>query len=209
MHNQHLPTSWTPSTPSLNRPSLARRGVRALPFVALLLFIIGSVGFAQSQTSPATAAKTPAVEIKDDRFTNTRTVTLAKQRISDDLTLSLKAEVKPSELHGINRELEESPYVHVTFDRSAAKGHRYAHNDGQVNFIVDGQRIAGGPANSDASADNRYNPGQEIVTGIIHLDALRKVARGRRVEMKLQETEITLDASVLKNLRAFVVAATR
>jgi hypothetical protein len=47
------------------------------------------------------------------------------------------------------------------------------------------------------------------VTGIIHLDALRKVARGRRVEMKLQETEITLDESVLKNLRLFVTAATR
>jgi hypothetical protein len=118
MHNQYPPTSYPSYTLSLNRPSLARRGVRALPFVALLLFIIGSVGFAQSQTSPATAAKTQVVEIKDDRFTNTRTVTLSKLRITDDLLLSLKAEVKPSELHGINRELEESPYVYVTFEEA-------------------------------------------------------------------------------------------
>lgn len=209
MHNQHLPTPWTPSTPSLNKPSLTRRGALSLPFVALLLFAIGSVGFAQSQTSPATAATTQVVEIKDDRFTNTRTVMLSKLRITDDLTLSLKTEVKPSRLHGIYRELEESPYVYLTFERSAAKGHQYSNRDGQVNFLADGERIAGGPASSDAFADNRYHPGQEIVTGIIHLDALRKVARGRRVEMKLQETEITLDESVLKNLRPFVVAATR
>jgi hypothetical protein len=209
MHNQYPPTSYPSYTLSLNRPSLARRGVQALPVVALLLFIIGSVGFAQTPSSPATAATTQVVEIKDDRFTNTRTVTLSKLRITDDLLFSLKAEVKPSELHGIYRELEESPYVYVTFERSAANGHRYAHEDGQVNFLADGERVAGGPAHSDASADNRYHPGQEIVTGIIHLDALQRIARGRRVEMKLQETEITLDESVLKNLRLFVTAATR
>ncbi len=147
------------------------------------------------------------VQVKDDRFTNTRTVTLAKQRIFDDLTLSLKTEVKPSRLHGINRELEESPYVYVTFERSAAKGHQYSNRDGQVNFLADGERIAGGPAHSDAFADNRYHPGQEIVTGIIHLDALQRIARGKHVEMKLQETEITLDDNVLKILRSFVAAS--
>jgi len=203
MHDQY------PHLLSLNKHSRTRRSARALPLITMLLLAIGSGGFAQTATSPTPATKTPKVEVKDDRFTNARTVTLDKQRISDELTLSLKAEVKPSELHGIYRELEESPSVDITLVRSAVKGHQYSHNDGQVNFIVDGQRIAGGPASSDAFDDNRYHPGQEIVTGIIHLDALRKVARGKHVEMKLQETEITLDESVLKNLRAFVAAATR
>jgi len=71
------------------------------------------------------------------------------------------------------------------------------------------RRVRGGPAYSDAFNDSRAHPGQEIVTGIIDLDALRKVAQGKHVEMKLQEAEITLDAGVLKNLRLFVTAATR
>ncbi len=129
-------------------------------------------------------------------------------QITDELTLSLKALAKPNKLHGINRLLEET-LVDVEFDRSAANGHRYSHSDGKVNFIVDGERVAGGVAYSDAYNDNRYHPGQEIVTGIIPLEQLRKVARGRRVEMKLQEAEITLDEGVLKNLRLFVTAATR
>jgi len=181
-----------------------------LSFLATTLFAATlNVGLGQTPTPPTPAAKTPKVEVKDDRFTNTRTVTLDKQPITDELTLSLKAEVKPSRLHGIYRELEESPSVDVTLVRSAAKGHQYGHNDGQVNFLVDGERVAGGPASSDAFNDNRYHPGQEIVTGIIHLDALQKVARGKHVEMKLQERIITLDEGVLKNLRLFVAAATR
>jgi len=57
MHDQH------PHLLSLNRPSLIRRSARALPLIALLLLAIGSVGFAQSQTPPATAAKTQVVNL--------------------------------------------------------------------------------------------------------------------------------------------------
>ncbi len=211
MHNQHLPTSWTPSTPSLNKPSLTRRGALPLPVVAMLLLTTTfSVGFVQAQTPPATTAKTQVVEVKDDRFSGKRTVVLKDLRLSDNLTLSLQCEIKTAARpQDLSAQVEEQLQpITVEFSVPASTSNPFT-GQMEVNFLVDGRREHGGVAGDGTVVDSMRRDGRRTALGVLSLEALRNVVRGKRVEMKIGELEVTLDERVLKNLRAFVVAATR
>jgi len=214
MHNQYPPTSWTPYTAyssSLNRISLTRRNALPLPFIAMLLLIATfTVGFAQTPTPPATTAKTQVVEVKDDRFSGKRTVVLKDLRLSDNLTLSLQCEIKTAARpHDLSAQVEEQlQSITVEFTVPASTSNPFT-GQMEVNFLVDGRREHGGVAGDGTVVDSLRRDGRRTALGVLSLEALRKVVRGKRVEMKIGELEVTLDEGVLKNLRLFVTAATR
>ena len=77
-----------------------------------------------------------------------------------------------------------------------------------MNFIVDGERLRG----AHASVGRSYNPTPmlapglklaEDITAFVNLDAIRKVVGGKKVEMQLGSTELTLDTATLNSLRKF------
>jgi hypothetical protein len=80
-----------------------------------------------------------------------------------------------------------------------------------LNFIVDGERVKG----SEVAASSSTVPkpalapdlkGSEEVTAFIGFPALRQLANGKKVEMRLGPTELALDAKTLGDLRGFAAA---
>ena len=182
-----------------------------LAFLASALFAISAIsGLGQTPTPPTPAAKTPKVEVKDDRFSGKRTVMLKDLRLSDNLTLSLEGEIKmAARSHDLSAQVEEQlQSITVEFSVPASTSNPFT-GEMEVNFLVDGRREHGGIVGDGAVVDSMRRDGRHTATGVVSLEALRNVVRGRRVEMKIGELEVTLDEGVLKNLRLFVTAATR
>ncbi len=203
MHDQH------PHPLSLNKHSLTGRSARALPLITMLLLAIGSSGFAQTVTPPTTATKTPKVEVKDDRFSGKRTIMLKDLRLSDNLTMRLEGEINTARRHDLSAQVEEQlQSVSVEFSIPIATNNPFT-SETEVNFLVDGRREHGGIVGDGAVVDSMRRDGRRTATGVVSLEVLRNVVRGRRVEMKIGELEVILDEGVLKNLRLFVTAATR
>ena len=146
------------------------------------------------------------VERKYDRFKDETTVTLKRQRILDSksprqvLEMSAKATFKGEQPTGTFDAVE------VTFTSSAEKSPYF--DSIELNFIVDGERVRGAHANVGRS----YNPEPLLapdlklakdIVAFVNLDAFREVAGGKKVEMQLGPTELTLDTTTLNNLRKF------
>jgi hypothetical protein len=146
------------------------------------------------------------VERKYDRFKDETTVTLKRQRILDSksprqvLEMSAKATFKGEQPTG------SFDAVEVTFTSSAEKS-PYSESI-ELNFIVDGKRVRG----ALGSVGRSYNPAPllapdlklaEDIVLFVNIDALREVVVGKKVEMQLGSTELTLDATTLNNLRKF------
>lgn len=79
------------------------------------------------------------------------------------------------------------------------------------DFLVDGKRAvlrtSGSRTIINPYADRETD--KQKAVGVLMQSTLERVAAGRKVEMKLGETEITLDESVLKSIREFVKALSR
>jgi hypothetical protein len=176
----------------------------------ICLLLIGSSLFVAGQDrnreekSADSAGQT--VERKYDRFKDETTVTLKRQRILDSksprqvLEMSAKATFKGEQPTG------SFDSVEVTFTSSAEKS-SYSESV-ELNFIVDGERVRG----ALASVGRSYNPAPPLAPDLklaediivfVNVDAIRKVAGGKKVEMQLGSTALTLDTTALNNLRKF------
>jgi hypothetical protein len=178
-----------------------------------LLFFVTAFSFAAGQEgkSGGNSAKSneQAVEKKYDRFKDETVVSLKSQRILDSksprqvIEMAIKATFKGARPENLTDTIE------VTFTSSAVKQPSY-HRE-ELNFIVDGERVKGNELYVVSSDEPKpalapdLKGSQEITAGI-GFEALRQIANGKKVEMQLGPTELTLAADTLGNLRRFAAA---
>src|SRR6266545_5456614 len=187
--------------------------MRHLFMCALLFFAMGifSITSGQERKNEADSTKSgeQAVEKKYDRFKDETVVTLKPQRILDSksprqvIEMMIKATFKGARPENVTDTIE------ITFISSAEKPPIY-HRE-ELNFIVDGERVKG----SEVAASSSPVPkpalapdlrGSEEITAFIGFPALRQLANGKKIEMRLGPTELALDAKTLGNLRGFAAA---
>lgn len=80
----------------------------------------------------------------------------------------------------------------------------YRDRDNEFNFMVDNQRVAGGPASSNIVSKVYSNDKNEDVVGVIYVSNLQKIAAGKEVKMKMGENVFTLDDNLLRAFKIFV-----
>jgi hypothetical protein len=179
-----------------------------LLFFATGIFYIAS-GQERKNEADSTKSGEQAVEKKYDRFKDETVVTLKPQRILDSksprqvIEMMIKATFKGARPENVTDTIE------ITFISSAEKPPIY-HRE-ELNFIVDGERVKG----SEVAASSSTVPkpalapdlkGSEEVTAFIGFPALRQLANGKKVEMRLGPTELALDAKTIGDLRGFAAA---
>jgi hypothetical protein len=186
--------------------------MKHLLMCGLLFFATSIFSFASSQDAKneGNSAKSgeQAVEKKYDRFKDETVVTLKPQRILDSksprqvIEMAIKATFKGARPENVTDSIE------ITFISSAEKPPIY-HRE-ELNFIVDGERVKGSEVAASSTAPKpALAPdlkGSEEITAFIGFPALRQIANGKKVEMRLGPTELTLDAKTLGNLRGFAAA---
>jgi hypothetical protein len=187
--------------------------MRPILVFGLLFFTIGTHSFAAGQDrrseESGTKSGEEAVERKYDRFKDETVVTLKSQRILDSksprqvIEMTIKATFKGTTPENLTDTIE------VTFTSSAEKQPSY-HRE-ELNFIVDGERVKGNELYVTTSYESKpalapdLKGAQEITAGI-GFEALRQIANGKKVEVQLGPTELTLDPKTLGNLRKFASA---
>jgi hypothetical protein len=187
--------------------------MRQLLMCALLFFAMGifSIASGQERKNEADSTKSgeQAVEKKYDRFKDETVVTLKPQRILDSksprqvIEMMIKATFKGARPENVTDTIE------ITFISSAEKPPIY-HRE-ELNFIVDGERVKGSEVAASSSPASKPTlapdlKGSEEITAFIGFPALRQLANGKKVEMRLGPTELALDAKTLGNLRGFAAA---
>jgi hypothetical protein len=179
----------------------------------LLFFATGILSFASSQDTKneGNSAKSgeQTVEKKYDRFKDETVVTLKSQRILDSksprqvIEMAIKATFKGAQPENVTDTIE------IRFTSAAEKQPTYDRET--LNFIVDGERVKGSQVRVVDSYERKpalaedLKGAQEIIA-FIGFPALRQVANGKKVEIGLGPTELTLDAKTLGNLRGFAAA---
>jgi hypothetical protein len=144
------------------------------------------------------------IEVKDDEFSNKRKVTLKEQQIAPNLKLTITTTVKMSGPRDIaDLDFAQLEFISTTGERE------YDSSDNEVNFMVDGKRIRGGPAKSSPLTDKLAQDGRELVIGVIYISSLEQIAHGSEVKMKLGENVFTLDETTKRNIKEFVRALGR
>jgi hypothetical protein len=158
------------------------------------------------------------LSVKDDEFTGKRTVALDDLALAEDLTVSLKTEVDLKTVTGSQTRAGQ-PRPDDMFRRSIAdtvvtfvvshseNRHLFMNENNRVDFMVDGERVAGNFAKS--SIYSSVSAGKEEVLTVLNLDRLGKVVRGKDVKMKLGEKVYVIDSSVKDRLKEFLKALGR
>jgi len=174
-----------------------------------LLFIISSffvAGQDRNREEKSTDSAGQTVERKYDRFKDETTVTLKRQRILDSKSPRQVLEMAAKATFKGEKPTDLFDAVQVVFTSSAEKS-PYSESL-ELNFIVDGVRVRGAKARVARS----YNPAPllapdlklaEDIIAFVNIDAIREVVGGKKVDMQLGSTELTLDATTLNNLRKF------
>lgn len=147
------------------------------------------------------------VTAKDDEFSGKRTVTMSAQRLTPTLTLTLKRVVDTTRRTSFYE--TDLAFAEAVFRSTTGKREYGAPHDGyELNFLVDGERVQGGRTGSDVR-DDMSETGYESIYGMIPIQSLEKIARGRKVQMKLHETVVTLDAQTIVAIKEFIAAMKR
>ncbi len=151
------------------------------------------------------------IEVNKDRFSGATTVKLKPQLILDkpdhQLTMAVEAKLEGKKQIGI---FQGDETVRATFTSQSKMGINLG--DRELHFLVDGEqvkigRVGSTTANaSSAPAKPELRVGRYLIS-VMPLDKLRHIAEGRNVEMRLGTIQVTLDAKLLSNLRAFVAAS--
>ncbi|HKX29208.1 MAG TPA: hypothetical protein VJ302_16045 [Blastocatellia bacterium] len=184
--------------------------MRYILMCGLIFFAIGtgSVVSGQSEVHLVKSSE-GAVERQYDRFKDETTLTLKPQRILDSksprqvIDMTIKAifdGVRPKNL---------TDAIQITFTSAAEEEPDY---DGEsLNFIVDGERVKRYEISVLPATASRAALAPDLKTSkdiyvVISFPALYQIANGKKVEMKLGPTELTLDAKTLESLRQFSAA---
>jgi len=178
---------------------------------AFILTVTLAFGVDAQTRKPAAAQdkSTITVEIKDDRFTGKRRVRLPPMRVSPKIEMELTGETntarKPDYM-----EMHTGAMVTVEFTTPYTGGAEFS-GEMDFAFLIDGKRTAlrTPPASTVLNPYADRNTDKLKAIAVMTASTLERVAAGRKVEMKLGETEVTLDDATLKSIRAFVAALQR
>ncbi len=151
-----------------------------------------------------TAADGAGCETVRDRFGNRTIVSMPERvifyfespRVELSLTVNLAA--------GENAATTGRREVELVF---VSKTERYKyHEQAEVNFIVDGERVSGGVAYTLGAVPTSPLV-QEKMQLLLSVEKFLRIANGREVEMRMGQTEITLQRSDLEALRRYAACA--
>lgn len=180
-------------------------------FVCFALFAVTTTasGNAQSitdsrRTLRQNSSDSPCQTVLN-RFTNKTNITMPERTIfrssapREELTLNIIG-VAQQEANAGNAARE----VELTF---VSKSERYKyHEQAEVNFIVDGKKIAGGTAHTLGGVPGTMQV-QEKMQLTLPVEKFLQIAQGKTVEMQMGATEITLNRSDIEALRGFAECA--
>ncbi len=182
--------------------------IRQFAFVLAFAIFFSTLTQARLQHQSATQAKADSLlQVKDDRFTGKRTVTLAPIRISADLEMQLSGVIETARKPDY---MEQDLGVMVTAEfATPAESKVEFTREMDFIFLVDGKRTMRLPSTDNFGADVMRRDGRRTAIGVLPQSTLERIASGRKVEIKLGDTEVALDEATLKNIRAFVAALRR
>jgi len=155
----------------------------------------------QSANKAATGA---GCEIVRDRFSNRTKISMPERTIfrseSPREVLSL--------MINLNKDADSSsskaPEVELLFV-SKTEHYKY-HEQAEVNFIINGERVSGGTAYTLGAVPTSPLV-QEKMQLLLPVEKFLRIANGREVEMRMGQTEITLQRADLEALRRYAVCA--
>ena len=140
-----------------------------------------------------------------DRFSNRTTVSMPERVIfrseSPREELSLTVNLATSENNVTSSRRREVELVFI----SKTERYKY-HEQAEVNFIVDGERLSGGVGYT-LGAVLTSPLVQEKMQLLLPVDKFLQIANGREVEMRMGQTEITLGRADLEALRRYASCA--
>ncbi len=143
-------------------------------------------------------------ETMRDRFSNRTRISMPTRTIfrldspREELTLTIN--LSKDEASDTNK----APEVELLF---VSKTERYKyHEQAEVNFIVDGERLSGGVAYTLGGVPTSPLV-QEKMQLLLTVEKFLRIANGREVEMRMGQTEITLQRADLEALRRYAACA--
>jgi hypothetical protein len=190
-----------------NKASL--RIFNRLMLVALLGASLASSVIAQSRIDKDKSrqeekAASAGCETVRDRFSNRTTVSMPGRVIfrseSPREELSLTVNLASGETTPTSRRRE----VELIFI-SKTERYRY-HEQAEVNFIIDGERVSGGTAYTLGAVPTSPLV-QEKMQLLLSIKKFLQVINGREVEMKMGQTEITVQRADLEALQRYAACA--
>ena len=184
-----------------------------IKFIVIALVLLGCFGEASAQKRKKVSnskktevvATSSDVKITEDKSSNKREVRLAKQKITNilsvglDKTIALDAPAK-------NTQQWASESAGITFTFGYGNG---AFMSSEVNFIVDGNQVKSGDVNRSPGTLEDDQKERDIFVGDITVGSLEKIANGSKVQLKLGNEVYDIDKSARKNIKAFVSALKR
>lgn len=182
--------------------------IRRLAFTLALTTTFAVSTEAQTPRPDANRKSTDSrIEVKDDRFTGKRTVLMPSVRVAPDHEMSLTGEIntarKPDYM-----EMDLGVMVTAEFATPADSGVKFV-SEMDFIFLVDGKRTMRAAAGTGIGSDVIRRDGRRTAIGILTQSTLERIAAGRKIEMKLGDTEAVLGEATLKSIRAFVAALQR
>lgn len=179
---------------------------------ALLIANIASSASTQSRTDKRkdgqngnTATASAGCETVRDRFSNRTTVSMPERVVfrsnSPREELYLTVNLASGEAATTNNRRREVELVFV----SKSEHYRY-HEQAEVNFIVNGERVSGGVAYTLGAVPTSPLV-QEKMQLLLPVEKFLQIINGREVEMKMGQTEITLQRADLESLRRYASCA--
>ncbi len=176
---------------------------------ALILFVCFGQVSAQKRKKVSTPKKTEAfitssdVKIEEDKFSGKRKVYLAKQKITSVLTLELDETI---DLDAPTKTAQQWSSVYVSIKFTFHGNGNVTFISGEVNFIVDGERVKGGDVRYSSGSLSDELSQREFFIGVITVSNLEKIANGSEVQMKLGDKVYEIDKFARKNIKAFIAA---
>jgi hypothetical protein len=189
--------------------------------LSLLVFAaVGSVSTQPQKSDKSSQAAAPnsgsdQVEVNTDRSSGKTTIKLKPQLILDtpDQFITMWMEAKfgdkkiRSEIDQTVEILSESAMI--WFESQAKRPTDFG--DQELNFIIDGNRLALGRSSGGLSRtpgrDPNLKPDFKILerfANSLNTDQLKQVARGKHIEMRLGKYEFALSPTAHENIREFV-----
>jgi hypothetical protein len=182
--------------------------------VALNCAIVSIIAVGQNKedSNPDCNQENSAMARKDDRFTGEATVTLKPQSIlksttGQQLQMTLEYKIKPMQHGRVQSFIPEM--INVIFTSTSAES--IYDSELELVFLIDGERVrrvSGAVHNDYSRLSSEKLLTQTVFTGM-SVETLRRIARGKKIEMKLGVTEVEFDEELLKVLRSFAACALR
>jgi predicted nucleic acid-binding protein len=172
-------------------------------FIAAALCL---VAFSYAQNTHADKSNESQVEVKTDRFSNLTTVSLKPQTIIDEaemhlLTMQIDAKLEKKNVDDVFRDQVNAI---VQFKSHSQGGVDFG--DYKIHFLVDGHPLNVPPGKISVIGGLTPKQGFKIYrsgTILLNREALEKIRKADRIEVRFGAIELTLNASALTTMRDY------